>query len=87
MGLLYLIGVAHQLMIHLLDVPLADRQIVRRIVLALMGLSDTLHIQLQRALEAGSLRHNIDIVQGLKIVNALGIGIPDLGVHHTGLIL
>ena len=87
MGLLYLIGIAHQLMVHLLNIPLADRQIVRRIVLAFPGLPHPLHIQLQSALEAGGLRHNVDIVQSLKIIDPLRVRIPDLRVHHTGLVL
>ena len=87
MGLLYLIGVAHQFLVHLLHVTLADRQIIRRTVFALMGLPHPLHIQLQRALEAGSLRHNVNIIQGVKVIDPLRIGIPDLGVHHACLIL
>ena len=87
MGFLHLIGVAHQFLIHFFYIPLADRQVIRRIVLALPGLSDTLYVQLQRALKAGGIRHNINIVHRFKIIDPLRIGIPDLGVHRACLIL
>ena len=85
--ILYLCHKSKQLLIHFIDILAAHWQIVHRIVLALSCFSDTLDIQLHLSLKTGYIRYNIYIIQIGKIINTLGIGIPDLGICRSCLIL
>ena len=76
-----------KLLIHLLDILLGDRKIIRLHILPFPRLADPAHIQLMGILEKGDVRLHVHIVHGLKLAHARGVQIPDLRVDGSRLVL
>ena len=84
---LYPVYKTKQFPVHSLNILVAYRKIIRRIIFSLLRLTHSLHIQLNLSLKTGHIRHNIHIVQTFKCLDPSGIRIPDLGVCCSRLIL
>ena len=72
---------------HLIDILLADRQIISRIILSLLTTAQTLYIDLVCALERCYLTINLDIIQCIIITDPHTVRIPDLCVDRACFVL
>ena len=72
---------------HIVNVLVGDRHIVRRIILSLMALSRSLDIELQVSLERDHIAGDIHIIKLIKVADPHAVGVPDLGVDGTCLVL
>ena len=79
--------VAQQFLIHLLNILLGNRQIIRFHVLPFLGLADAAYIHLVGALEQGNVRLHVNIIHGFKLSHAGRTQVPDLGINGPCLIL
>ena len=81
---------AHQLqkfLHHIFRLKLADRQILRRIVLAFSAFSHALHVDLQCTLKAGHVAVHLYVIHTVKIIYPRIVRVPYLCVYGACLIL
>ena len=78
---------AEKLLVHAVDAFAADGEVVGGVVFALTADADAFYIDLERALEADHVAVHLYVIHGVKFGDARVVGIPDLGVDGSGLIL
>ena len=83
----HLIDICQKFLIHLLNIILADRQIICRIHITFCHFFYSFHIQLQRTLKTGHVAHDINIIQRIKLLDTIRRYIPDFCVQCTCFIL
>ena len=73
--------------VHVLDIALGDRQVISRIILSLVAEPGTADIELKVSLIGDDFSGDIDIVHLSELADSHAVGIPDLCVDRSGLVL
>ena len=85
--ILHRIHKAHKLSVHFLDIVGRYRQIIRGIIFSFVHPAHTLDIQLQCSGKGYDISHYLHVIHIVKIIDTVGIGIPDFSVQHSRFIL
>ena len=74
-------------LVHVIDIPFGNRQIIGRVILPFVAESRAADIELQVSLESDHFSGNIHIVHLAEFSDSHAVRIPDLGVDGSCLVL
>ena len=74
-------------LVHIVDIALGNRQIVGRVILTFVAQAGAADIELQMSLESDNLSRYVHVIHLAEFSDSHAVGIPDLGIDRTGLIL
>ena len=85
--ILHTVDQVAQLALHIVHTVLTGRKIICRIILPFSCLACSLNVQLHGTCKTCHISHDLNVIQGIKIIDPQRIWVPDLTIDHTCFIL